>query len=496
LESLVRRSAGLGVALVALGGLAVAPPARADVVDLTVSFHVKDTNRTAVPCSSDGLPYTIRGHLTIPSSELPTASASTVALYLHDFGVGEWFWRFKSVVGYDFARAMASSGHPTLSLAGLGYRPSDRPDGMAPCIGSEADIVHQIIGGLHSGDYQSSGQRRRFSRVVLAGQSVGALIAQVEAYSFSDAAGLGVFGWADQGASDSAIAHSFQAGGMCALGGQPADETSGPPGYVYFDQTDSDFRSGFFNQANTDPAVVDAATALRPRGPCGDIDSVVPAITTDSSHLSNIAVPVLLVYGESDASYPPSGAQQQAQQYSASTDVSTVVLAHAGHAFTLERTAPAFRGALDHWLDTRWPVPTVSGPHPHPGPTGPVATLRLAPSSLSMGRTGRVRLAVQCAAPASRSCHGRVTLRAIASSTRRPPGSAHPPRRVGRVIAYARFLIRTGPTQRVLLYIDRRAQRALVAAKRLDATVTAVGATSRGIPLYATNRVTLRIRGQ
>ena len=55
--------------------------------------------------------------------------------------------------GYDFSRQMASRGEISVVIDGLGYAPSDRPPGFGVCVGSQADIVHQIVTELRSGRY-------------------------------------------------------------------------------------------------------------------------------------------------------------------------------------------------------------------------------------------------------------------------------------------------------------------------------------------------------
>jgi pimeloyl-ACP methyl ester carboxylesterase len=469
-------------------GLAQAAAAAATVRDLPVSFRVQDTNRTPIPCSSDGLSYTIRGHLTGPPAGLAGNSAPTVTFYLHDFSEGEWFWRFDAVPGYNFAAEMASAGQTSLTVSGLGYLPSDRPDpGTAPCVGSEADIAHQIVADLRAGNYAvdgpggsgASAQRPvKFDRVIVAGQSVGAQIAQIEAYTFADVAGLAEFGWSDQGASDYTIEQAFTTNQICAMGGQQADGTSGPHGYAYFEQTDSGFKSGFFNQSNAAPAVIAATVPLHARGPCGDIESVTPAIFVDANNLSKITVPVLLIYGGADVAYPPSGAQSQAQSFTGSSDVSTEVIDKSGHAFTLERTAGAFIGAVSHWLDKRWGALT---PPPQAHQTAALRAVRDA--RLAVGPNGTIKVSLFCSAPTATACKGVIKLRI---SSRAYAGI-----RPGRLIATGSFSIAANRTARVRMRLNRAAVRALQGRGKLAARLTGSGRTSDGARLFCLTHTAL-----
>ena len=62
----------------------------AGVVDLPVSFAVKNTNTSLVPCPSDGKDYTVRGHIVAPAAALDSPKAAT--LYLHAVTWGAYYW--------------------------------------------------------------------------------------------------------------------------------------------------------------------------------------------------------------------------------------------------------------------------------------------------------------------------------------------------------------------------------------------------------------------
>lgn len=66
----------------------------------------------------------------------------------------------------------------------LGYYSSDKLDSNDICVDSRADNTGQMVVALRTGKYQMtpSGHIPRFSKVVLAGQSCGGQIAQVEAH--------------------------------------------------------------------------------------------------------------------------------------------------------------------------------------------------------------------------------------------------------------------------------------------------------------------------
>ena len=146
-------------------------------------------------------------------------SAETVTLFLHGLSYGEFFTNFEAIPGYDFSAKQARDGHVTVVIDRLGYDSSDRPPGFGICIGSQADIAHQIVEQLRSGDYDTAGtDSPSFDEVVLAGHSVGGLIAQAEAYTFGEIDGLMVLSYSDVAFSPSARAAARQASVECVRG--------------------------------------------------------------------------------------------------------------------------------------------------------------------------------------------------------------------------------------------------------------------------------------
>src|SRR4051794_12005458 len=240
--------------MLAIAVAAVAPAgaaAHVRVVSVPTRFRVANTNTSGVPCSSDGRTYTLRGHLTGPRAALRHPRA--VTLYLFGYDAGEWNWRFRAVKGYNHAARMARRGHVSLTLDELGYGRSDRPPGMATCVGAEADMAHQVVAKLRSGAYVAGRRRNapRFKRVVPAGHDVGGEVAEIEAYSYKDVDALGQVTWADQGQTpfiiDRATVSSFD---WCT--------TEAPTGYHYFTASAREFRRRLFYRP--DPRVLAAAT--------------------------------------------------------------------------------------------------------------------------------------------------------------------------------------------------------------------------------------------
>ena len=319
------------------------------VVEVPVSFSVRNVNRSKLSCSSDGAAHTVRGRLVAPRSALRGGGA--VALYLHEYGFGGWFWKFPDR-RYDYAQAMARAGHASVVVDRLGYDSSSAPEGRGTCLGSQADVAHQVVGQLRRGGYSASGGASpRFGKVALAGHSAGGAISEIAAYSFGGIDALLLFAYSDHSFSNRSIAEASEQGLFCATGGEPQD-SDGPGGYAYFAQTREEFRSFVF--ADAEPAVAARAAAMRNRDPCGDATSLTPAVATNQMNAGGIQVPVLLLYGTSDAIYEqPAAGESQRDMLSGSRDVTLRFFRGTGHALTLERRAPEVRGTVSRWLKAR-----------------------------------------------------------------------------------------------------------------------------------------------
>src|SRR5438132_10447624 len=82
-----------------------AAQASSTIVEQPVSFTVVNSNRTQIPCTSDNGTYTVKGTLVSPTSRFSRGHRA-ITLVIHGLTAGgNFFWRLKSVPGYDFARA-------------------------------------------------------------------------------------------------------------------------------------------------------------------------------------------------------------------------------------------------------------------------------------------------------------------------------------------------------------------------------------------------------
>lgn len=353
----VLAAAGLTLSVAPAATSASAAPARSSarpasgVIETPVAFQVRNVNRSKVACHADGKTYTVNGHLVAPAGTVGAGSSpKAVTLYLHGLGFGDFFWDFKPVPDYDYAAAQARAGHVSVVVDRLGYDRSGKPYGKDICLGSRADIAHQMVSDLRSGHYQVASRPRapRFGAVVLAGHSFGGLISQIESYSFGDIDGLIVVAYSDVVVSPLAKRLLAAQAKKCAAGGQRVDGY-GPGGYAPFAPKPVAPRALF---ADVDPTVLRAALARLNIDPCGDNASAAAAVKADLANLHRVHVPVLIVSGGADALFPPPAVARQAALFTGSRSVTTRTIAGAGHAITLQRSHGVFQRIVSSWLDT------------------------------------------------------------------------------------------------------------------------------------------------
>jgi len=332
------------LALAAAATLLPGAPASADhlkVVELPVAFSVKNTNTTPVPCLSDGLDYTVKGHIVAPAAALDAPRAAT--LYLHAVTWGEYYWRLKGVAGYDYASNMAEKGHVSVTIDRIGYGASGRPDGNGgTCFGSEADVAHQIVQALKGGSYSVTGHApAAFKKVFVAGSSVGGMTAEIESYSFHDSDGIINFGWGEYRITDYAFKEYNELMARCAKGG----DTGAPPNYGTF--AVSTIQKFYFNSATPD---VRASTPRANPDPCSQARSIPPGIMTDMKNIGTIDVPVLSIFGDADAIFDQSAAKEQGGRYTGSPDSTLVMVPEASHYPLVEKNHLDAEAAVDKFL--------------------------------------------------------------------------------------------------------------------------------------------------
>jgi pimeloyl-ACP methyl ester carboxylesterase len=317
-----------------------------DVVEIPISFKVKNTNNTDVTCTNpvDGGDYTVNGVVVGPKSAIAAGKAAT--LYLHAVTWTHDYFDL-DIAGHNYAKSMAEKGHVSVLVDRLGYGNSGKPDGLATCFGSAADVAHQMVDSLKAGSYTTTGKAAKYSKVFISGSSVGGLISNIVAYTFKDVDGVYNQSWGDFSAGPYAGYEAVDANERCYKGGDPrvgGGTTS--PHYATFA---GDSRNMFYF-ASAPQEVRDHVPPMQP-DPCGEIENLPFAIGADMQHLGEINVPVLITFGDADPVFPMGSAEQMQYRYYGSPKVTNVNIPGASHYPILEANFPVMLDAADAWLN-------------------------------------------------------------------------------------------------------------------------------------------------
>jgi pimeloyl-ACP methyl ester carboxylesterase len=326
-----------------------------DPAIIPVAFNVVNTNTSRLQCLTDGLPYTIKGDLVGLPSRLEDPQRA-VTLYLHGATISRLQWRLP-VSGYDYAWEMAKRGNVSLAIDQLGYDESGHPDGNQMCVGGLADIAHQIIGKLRTGNYRAGEAQTgpSFQKIAIAGNSMGGIVAEVETYSYDDVDALILFGAADLTVNIALLLPRLRDFALsCAQGGEPPEDGwTEPMNYAYvWPSAEAEIEDGAYD---IDPVVAAAFAAVRNRDSCQNIGTVAEGLALNNLYSWQIDVPVLLMYGEHDKLFGPqpwAGEIQKAKMIG-SDDVTLVVNEGEGHVGMWEVHADRFRERVSAWLTPR-----------------------------------------------------------------------------------------------------------------------------------------------
>ncbi len=350
----------LTVALTAVAGLALSlgsaptagasastPPAvaRPDgtqrVATRSVTFDLVNSNDTSVACVPDNRGHQVRGRLVGPRRDVRGYGPATrINVLVHDAGTGAWFWNQRRTPAYDYATQLAKRGETSLVLDRLGYGRSPLADGDDTCLGAQAFMLHQVVQHLYAGKFEARGRGSvpQAGSVVVHGHGTGGAIAQIEAATYDDTAGLVLMSWSGRNASRTAIDEARRQGAVCA-----------GRSYASYGASAAAFRRLLFVSA---PAKVQRLAAQRRNAtPCGDVESLPSATAVASSSADRVEVPVLLMYGSEDRRMRAGTARDNARSFGGSESVSLAVLRGAGSALPLERSAKRTRGTVLRWLN-------------------------------------------------------------------------------------------------------------------------------------------------
>jgi pimeloyl-ACP methyl ester carboxylesterase len=275
---------------------------------------------------------------------MPAHAADGVTVYVPGATGGQWQW---GIPGRDNPALMAGDGHASVVLDRLGHGTSGRPPGNDMCAGSEADVLHQIVGALRSGDYSAG---VAFSRVAAAGHSLGSAVVQVEAESYHDVDAIVLTGWGSTAVAAASPEFIARIGSRVVV--SCASDEDG-----WIDQWPSPAAEAGDLFHDPDAEVLDAVEdAVEPES-CGSLESIGAIFIAggDAAQMATIDAEVLVINGEHDMAFDPAVTHVQQYRYPSSPDADAVVVPDAGHTFMIERpeTAAVFRTVVGTWLAYR-----------------------------------------------------------------------------------------------------------------------------------------------
>jgi pimeloyl-ACP methyl ester carboxylesterase len=168
----VRRLVAAGLATLVIGG--VLSPAR-------VTADPAACQDLSIPVSLVGLRETVYGRFCAPPQ--PT---STVLVLVPGGTYTGTYWDLPASLGlFSFRAGMNDLGYATLVIDRLGTGRSSRPVSALLTTLTQADVLHQIVGGLRAGEVGPG-----YQKVIVGGHSLGAAISLVEAANYHDVDGV------------------------------------------------------------------------------------------------------------------------------------------------------------------------------------------------------------------------------------------------------------------------------------------------------------------
>ena len=333
--AVMRIRAGVLVGAIALTTLAVQPSSAA-VIREAVSFSV--TNPL-----NPGHTYTIRGELVRPRA----GCSDSVLLAMHGLSYGAWSWDFPLQPDrYSVAQALAKRGYALLAVDRLGYGTSegkgmaDHPNGYTLTAPGYGDMAAQMGEQLRAGTYHAA-HPVAFDHVGLIGHSAGA-----EVVEYAAALHPGLF----DVLIPTAYTHEpFVNNSWLVREWVQDNMRAAQSDYEYFETNPVIRAQDMYHLANADPRVVAWDNAHANLTPSGEIWSMSPQLTRFL--LPAIQIPVLVVLGDHDTLFPGSYGPDEMLWFAGASDKTLIRLPNDGHAFMLQKDAPAANKKIADWLD-------------------------------------------------------------------------------------------------------------------------------------------------
>ncbi len=278
----------------------------------------------------------------------PPGGATTVQLLLPGGTYDRSYWTLRGDPhGPSYVDAMIDAGDATLAIDRLGTGESSHPHSATFTAHTQEFVAHQIVQKLRSGSLDG----QPFTRVIVAGHSVGSTIARMLALTYpADVDGLVLTG--------ESSTPNWQA--MDALG-SVSDRANDDPRLAYR-QLDDGYvtltpgsRSALLYHPETaDPRIV----ATDEANPEPDVYSQDPTWGDPALNIK-IDVPVLMVVGQDDRLLCGAGATdcrdsaallaQQGASFGPAARLRAVLVPNTGHVLNLHRTASTWYPDVAAW---------------------------------------------------------------------------------------------------------------------------------------------------
>jgi pimeloyl-ACP methyl ester carboxylesterase len=343
----IRRRGLIAVPLAAaLLGTALAGPARAG--QASPGRPGASCQEYRVPVSvADGLvgSYHIAGILCRPAG---TASP-TVQLLVPGATYDHIYWDFP-MAGYSYARYAADHGQASFAIDRFNTGDSSMLPSALVTVQLDANVLHQVVGALRAGRVGGA----RFTKVVLAGHSLGSIIVADEAATYHDVDGVILTGFTNypsvEFAAGLATAQVVIPAQLASpkFARQPLGDLSTPPGGR---------ARWFYDTSDANPAVIAEDDATESVITAGEMASLAPPLVLPETNLIN--VPVLLAQGQNDIIFAcvlttcHNAAllrSTEGPRFTAAPSLDTFVLPGAGHDINLSRNRTQFFHVATAWV--------------------------------------------------------------------------------------------------------------------------------------------------
>jgi pimeloyl-ACP methyl ester carboxylesterase len=316
-------------ALLATGTLLAPLPASAAVSCQNVSYTVR-IGLTPLVTSLE----TMAGRLCVPGG------ATTVQVLIPGGTYDRTYWD----VGFEpsthsFTRAQNNAGFATLALDRLGTGLSSKPLSTFVTASTQASAVHQVIASL----------KPRFSKVIVAGHSIGSAMAMIEAGTYRDVDGVLVTGFTHKMNYITVVpvlANMIPAGlDLGYLTTMPDTRYNsfhkpGPlvPGAISFDESTKDV---FAATEAVDTILLNTVIIPISR----NITVPVLIVVVNDTHFCSSGLPLM----GSDCSSPAALKADEAPFFPAAPRLDTYVLNGYGHSINYAPNAPDYHAAVAQW---------------------------------------------------------------------------------------------------------------------------------------------------